>query len=185
MKEKQRFRNNIPNIITSLRFAGTFIIIFLTPLEPLYFAVYTLTGVTDVLDGFLSRKMNAVSTFGARLDSVADLFFYSVSLIKLLPKLIAMLPQYIWIFVAAILAIRIASYIIAAVKFRRFASHHTWLNKATGVFVFAVPYFLVTGIGVYFCFAVCAVSLLSTLEDLYIHISSPTYDDNVKTVLPI
>ena len=178
-------KKNVPNFITSLRFIGTIAIIFLEPPKVPYFAVYTLTGITDVLDGFIARKTNNTSDFGARLDSIADLCFYTVNLIRLLPILLSILPGYIWIMVAAVLSMRIVSYMIAAVKFHRFASHHTWLNKVTGLFVFAVPYFLVTRIAVAFCLAVCVIGILSTVEDLYIHISSSAYDENVKSVLHI
>ena len=178
-------KKNVPNIVTSLRFIGTFAILFLEPLSIPYFAVYTATGITDLLDGFLSRKLNAVSELGTRLDSAADLCFYTVSLIKLLPKLKEILPGYIWIIVAVMLALRVLSYIIAAVKFHCFAAHHTWLNKATGVFVFAVPYFLVTSFDVTFCFLVCLIGILSTAEDLFIHLTSSKYDPNIKSVISI
>ena len=176
-------RKNIPNIITILRFLGTLCILFITPLKPLYFAVYTATGVTDLLDGLLARRLNSESALGARLDSIADLCFYTVSLIKLLPALIKILPRFIWIVVACILFVRILSYIIAAAKFHRFAAHHTWFNKITGLFVFALPYFLITPIAVPFCILVCLVGVLSTVEDLYIHIISSEYDENIKSAL--
>ncbi len=175
------FKKNIPNLITLLRLLGTICILFIVPLKPLYFAVYTATGVTDLLDGFIARKLNLTSTFGARLDSIADLCFYTISIIKLLPILVDILPGYVWIAISVILIARTASYIIAAIKFHRFASHHTWLNKITGVFVFAVPYFLATQYALPFCISVCIVGVLSTSEDLYIHISATTYDENIKS----
>lgn len=178
-------KKNIPNFVTALRFLGTFCIIFLTPLKLPYFIIYTATGVTDLLDGFLSRKLNAASEFGARLDSIADLCFYTVSLIRLLPTLKDILPGYIWIMVAVILTVRVLSYLIAAVKFHRFSSHHTWLNKTTGVFVFAVPYFLVTSFDVPFCFLVCLAGILSTAEELFIHLTSEKYDPDIKSMLSI
>ncbi|MBO4694276.1 MAG: CDP-alcohol phosphatidyltransferase family protein [Clostridia bacterium] len=179
------YKKNLPNIITLLRFFGTLCILFLAPLKPPFFMVYTATGITELFDGYIARKMNLTSAFGAKLDSIADLLFYTVSLIKLLPTLIKNLPHFIWIIVALILILRTLSYIIAAIKFRRFASHHTWLNKITGLFVFAIPYLLVTPFSVPFCFSVCMMGVLSTAEDLYIHISSKEYDDNIKSALKI
>ena len=106
------FKKNIPNIITSLRILGTLCIIFLNPLEFSFLAVYTATGITDVLDGLIARLSHSTSAFGAKLDSVADLLFYSISLIKLFPLLWKTLPGFIWIIVAVILLLRIISYII-------------------------------------------------------------------------
>ena len=176
------FKKNIPNIITSLRIIGALCIPFLTPLSILFFVVYTLTGVTDIFDGFIARKMNIASEFGARLDSIADLLFYTLTLTKLLPVLWKTLPRFIWFIVAVILILRTISYIIAAVKFHRFASHHTWANKVTGAFVFAIPYFLVTKAAVVFCLAVCVVGIYSTIEDLAIHIFSDAYNENTKSI---
>ena len=65
----------LPNIITSLRIAGTAGLLFALPLTPLYFAIYTFGGLSDVLDGWIARHMGTASDFGARLDSIADLFF--------------------------------------------------------------------------------------------------------------
>lgn len=179
------FKKNIPNIITSLRFLGTLLILFLAPLKTAFFVAYTLTGVTDLFDGFLARKLDVTSAFGAKLDSIADLCFYTVSLIKLLPSLWKTLPRFIWIIVVFILVLRVISYLIAAAKFHRFASHHTWLNKTTGLFVFAIPYFLVTPIATVYCLIVCTVGILSTIEDLFIHILYSEYDENIKTIISI
>ena len=179
------FKKNIPNIITSLRILGTLCIIFLTPLKLPFFIAYTATGATDVLDGLIARLSHTTSDFGAKLDSVADLLFYSVSLIKLLPILWKTLPRFIWIIVALILILRIISYIVSAVKFRKFASHHTILNKITGVSVFAIPYFMLSPFATFYCFAVCFVGFLSTAEDLYIHISAQSYDSNIKSAFKI
>lgn len=179
------FRKNIANFITLFRILGTVCIIFLSPLKLLFFIIYTVTGITDLLDGLVARMSHTASAFGARLDSVADLFFYTVTLIKLFPVLWRTLPGFIWIIVGATLFFRLVSYIIAAIKFNRFAAHHTWLNKVTGFLVFAIPYFLISPIATIYCFTVCLSGVLSTAEDLYIHISSSKYDENIKSVFDV
>ena len=40
-----------------------------------------------MFDGFVVRKTDTVSKFGARLDTIADFVFVIVCLIKLLPTL--------------------------------------------------------------------------------------------------
>ena len=110
------------------------------PLTPLFITVYTLTGVTDVLDGAIARKYGTTSEQGAKLDSIADLLFYTLILIRIFPIMWVTLPKKIWVMVAAILAVRGVSYGMAAVKYLRFAAMHTYMNKATGLMVFGVPY---------------------------------------------
>lgn len=115
-------------------------LILMEPLTPLFITVYTLTGVTDVLDGAIARKYGTTSELGAKLDSIADLLFYTLILIMIFPTMWVTLPKKNWVMVAAILTVRGVSYGMAAVKYHRFAAMHTYMNKATGLMVFGVPY---------------------------------------------
>lgn len=179
---KNKHRLNIADIITLLRILGTILLLFLKPLTLGFFCVYALTGLTDVLDGLIARRLKITGDFGARLDSIADLLFYTIMLIRLLPILVIKLPNEIWYIVAVIFFIRISAYITAAIKYRRFASLHTYLNKFTGFAVFLIPFSIITDYAVLFCFAVCAVAALSSLEELVIHIFGKSYCPNVKSV---
>lgn len=80
----EKHRLNIADIITLFRIAGTLSLIFLRPFSAGFFSVYALTGLTDVLDGWIARKTETASAFGARLDSIADLLFYAVAQFKLM-----------------------------------------------------------------------------------------------------
>ena len=105
------------NAITLLRISGTAVLLFLRPFSPAFFVVYTLTGVTDVLDGFVARKTGTASDFGAKLDSAADLLFYGVMLLKIFPVLWHTLPKKIWWGVALVLFLRVCSYTTAVPLF--------------------------------------------------------------------
>lgn len=160
----------IPNIITLMRILGTFLILFIKPLTASFYAVYTLTGITDILDGFVARKFNLTSNFGAKLDSVADLFFYSVMMVKILPVLYALLPHYIWYGVGIAILIRLLSYGVAAIKFHQFASTHSRLNKLTGLAVFCIPFVLLLPYRAALCGFVCCIAIISSTHELFIHI---------------
>lgn len=79
---------NIPNILTGFR-------IFLIPIFVLLYYlpvtwasasaafVFCLAGVTDALDGYLARKLNQQTAFGAFLDPVADKIMVAVSLVMI------------------------------------------------------------------------------------------------------
>lgn len=173
----------IPNIITALRIAGTFGLIFTKTFSPVFYIVYFFTGVTDVLDGFLARKLKVTSEFGAKLDSVADVFFNITMIIKILPALLVALPVFIWYLVGAIVLLRVASYVVSAVKFRKIASLHTIMNKITVFLVFVVPFFVHTQIAVGLCTLICVLGILATLEDLFINIRKKEYSTDVKTII--
>lgn len=178
----QKHKLSIADIITLSRIAGTVFVVFLKPLSMLFFLVYAFTGLTDLLDGWIARKTNTSSDFGARLDSIADLMFYAVMLFRIFPSLWSALPVGIWYAVGVIIVVRILSYIIAAIKYHRFASVHTYMNKVTGVSVFLVPFMLVTKIAVGYCIAVCAVALAASVEETVLHIHNKEYAPNRKTI---
>ena len=172
----------IPNIITLVRIIGTLSLFFIEPFSLAFFLIYTVSGISDVLDGFAARKLGAESELGTKLDSIADLFFYAVMLFKIFPTLFDTLPRAIWIAVGCIILIRICSYGIAALKYHRFSSLHTYLNKLTGVTLFLVPYLVKLPCGNVLCIAVCAIAAVAAIEELIIHATSNSYSDKTKTL---
>lgn len=134
----------IPNIITSIRLIGALILIFLKPLSTPYIVVYSISGLSDAIDGFVARKMHSVSEFGSKLDSVADLSFFTVMMLKILPTLVKKLPKSIWHYVTIIVAFRICIYLINAFLRKNLLSSHSYLNKASGLMLFVLPYLIGT-----------------------------------------
>ncbi len=65
---------HIPNILTISRFILIPIIIVFMAFDKylLAFLFLTLSGLTDVLDGFIARKFNLISDFGKLMDPLAD-----------------------------------------------------------------------------------------------------------------
>ena len=78
MKKRKDMLIVLPNFVTGLRMVGTFLLLFTKAFSPAFYVVYSICGISDVLDGFLARRTGTASEFGARLDSVADLLFYTV-----------------------------------------------------------------------------------------------------------
>ena len=67
-------KKNIPNILTLSRFVLIpFIIVSLVCNKYLIaFILLTISGLTDVLDGFIARKFNFITDFGKLIDPLAD-----------------------------------------------------------------------------------------------------------------
>lgn len=65
---------HIPNILTVARFfLIPFIIYFIiTDQYMIAFVFLTISGLTDVLDGWIARKFNFISNFGKLIDPLAD-----------------------------------------------------------------------------------------------------------------
>ncbi len=174
---------NLPNGITSLRIVGAVLMFWVEPLTLPFYIIYSLCGLSDALDGWVARATGTSSDFGAQLDSVADLSFYIAMLIRILPKLVELLPFWIWYVVAFLVALRILAYIIAAIRHRRFASLHTYANKATGASMFAVPYLIITPLGMAYCMTVCAIAGFAAVEELVMHSVYTDYNPNRKSLL--
>lgn len=172
----------LPNCITMFRIVGTACMVFTNPLKKAFYTIYTLCGISDILDGWIARRKNQTTELGSKLDSIADLTYYFVMALMILPELIRVLPGEIWYAVIAIVILRIASYLLVALRFHRFASTHTYGNKLTGAGVFGIPYFIATEFGVVYCIIACTVAGLATVEEFIIHLCMKTYDKRPKTL---
>ena len=173
----------LPNVLTVIRISASVWMLFLSPLSTLFYVIYSVGGISDLFDGMTARLLKKETELGARLDSVADLLFYAVMIYKIFPVLWENLPKWLWLLIAAVIAVRIGSYLVAAWKYRRFASMHTYANKLTGLFVFLVPYFLSYPFHVTYCFAVTLLGGLSSSEELFLHILRSEYDPKEKGFL--
>ncbi|MBI5460282.1 CDP-alcohol phosphatidyltransferase family protein [Methanobacterium sp.] len=68
------YKSHIPDGLTSIRFiaAPLFFYAFLNDLFLVSLFILILSGITDVLDGYVARKMGTSSNKGAYLDVTAD-----------------------------------------------------------------------------------------------------------------
>ncbi len=108
------------------------------PLSSVWFYVlYLFCGLTDMIDGTIARRTGAVSEFGARLDTVSDFVFLTVSLVKFLP--VVSIPQWLWVWIAVIGAVKIGNLIWGFVRAKTRPSFHTVMNKITGFLLFLLP----------------------------------------------
>jgi CDP-diacylglycerol--glycerol-3-phosphate 3-phosphatidyltransferase len=82
---------NIPNLITVLRvlLIPIFILLFYLPYHWSYLAsasVFAFAAATDWLDGYLARRLEQSTPFGAFLDPVADKLMVAVALVLLVQE---------------------------------------------------------------------------------------------------
>ena len=80
---------NAPNILTLIRIGliPIFVVLYYVPMfgwnNVVVTVIFALAGFTDWLDGYLARKLNQQSKFGAFLDPVADKLMVGTALVLL------------------------------------------------------------------------------------------------------
>ena len=97
----------LANIIIGLRIIGSVMLLFFPAFSVAFYITYLLCGFSDMIDGTIARKTNAVSSFGSKLDTAADFVFMAVCAVKLLP--VMNLPGWLWIWIAVIAIIKFAN----------------------------------------------------------------------------
>lgn len=107
----------LPNQITLFRIIliPVFLIIFYLPLSWSHFgafAVFWLAAVSDALDGYLARKLNQSSAFGAFIDPVADKLMVVAALVMIVQDY-----QTWWVAIPAIIMIAREVFISALREF--------------------------------------------------------------------
>lgn len=175
----------LPNCITALRIVGTAVLLFMGPFTGGFYVLYGLCGFSDVLDGWVARRMGTTSQLGSKLDSIADLLLYTLILLRIFPVLKARLPGWIWYMVWSTVGFRVLIYGMAGVKYHKFASIHTYMNKVCGLTIFLVPYFIMSAAAAAYCTLVCVVALLAALEEFVIYLSSPSYPLGIHTIFQL
>ena len=148
-------------IIALLRIAGSLSLLFCDVSGVMFWIIYALCGISDIVDGWLARKLKCVTKTGALLDSLADICFVACLCLLLLP--ILDLPQWLWLWAGVIVAIKVVNQISALVMYGHCCFPHTTANKATGFLLFiAVPMTLLSIIPITI---VAAISTFAAVEE--------------------
>lgn len=137
-------KENIPNILTIIRFILVPVIYtavinkrFLTAL-----IIFTISAITDILDGFIARKFNYITDIGKLMDPLADKLtqislLLALSFLKILPW---------WIFAIVFLK-ELVLVISASVLYSKkdVVVYSKWYGKlATTLFYLAIVISLIT-----------------------------------------
>ena len=156
---------HIANILTGCRIFGSILLLFFPAFSLVFYIIYFFCGFSDMLDGTIARKTNTVSSFGSKLDTIADFVFIAVCAVKILPVINISIWLWIWIVIIAI--IKTANIVLGFVCRKEFVALHTVLNKATGLLLFLLP-FTLQFIEPKYNFAVaCAIASISAIQECY------------------
>jgi CDP-diacylglycerol--glycerol-3-phosphate 3-phosphatidyltransferase len=147
-------RKHLANLVTVCRILCGVGMLFCPVFSPSFWGLYLLGGLTDMVDGTIARKTHAVTDFGSKLDSVADLVFIAAACVKLLP--VIHLPSWVWCWVILIAGMRVRN--------RTLMLEHTLWNKVSGFLLFLFPLTL-SFLDVRY--SACVICIIATISALY------------------
>lgn len=140
--------------------------------------------VSDTLDGHLARRLNLVSEFGGKFDSLTDLVL-TVSAV-------------VWIFmlrpeifadnqVTSVLALAIyaSSFVAGLIKFGRLGNLHLYLSKAGGPveYIFIIHVFLFGQYNQILFNVAVSMWILSSTETLVLQLTRPQVNDHIGSIV--
>ena len=125
------------NLITIIRILCSVALLFCPAFSGAFYTLYITAGLTDIVDGWVARRTNTVSEFGAKLDTIADVIFVVVCLVKLLP--IMDIPVWLYVWIGIIALIKVINIVSGYVVQKRFVAIHSMMNKVTGILLFVLP----------------------------------------------
>lgn len=172
----------IPNLLGFYRILAFPFILWLaiSGKEDLFVIFIVINLLADVADGFIARRLNLVSEFGARLDSMADNLTYILAFIGVFvfkwddfqPHVVSFL-----IFIGML----VLTVLVSLIKFGRFPSFHLYSTKAGG-FIQGAFFMLLFTYGfiepLYYVMVVWGI--LAAIEHIAIQMVIPKMRSNVK-----
>lgn len=177
---------NIPNILSVYRLLSMPFIVFLifSGYEIAFVTLFIINQVTDILDGYLARRLNMVTEIGSILDSWADLGSYIIAIcgiIKFHNELFSQ-PYASWLIIFVFFYC--LTMIVSILKFRKVvAGLHLYSSKINGYLQgsFLIVLFLYKLIPSFF-YVSMIFGILAEIECITIHLLSKTPVKNAKGI---
>lgn len=162
MKDKRHY---VPNLLTLARMWLCIPLGVTEALSPLFFLLYTLIGMSDILDGWLARRWHCTTFFGAQLDGAADLIAFGVIGWKIWPFL--HFPIWLWGLLVCIVCVRIGNMVCAYLSKNTNIFQHTLLNRLTGLLLFISIYLIENALFQWLAAGIAIPALLAALQESF------------------
>jgi CDP-diacylglycerol--glycerol-3-phosphate 3-phosphatidyltransferase len=160
---KTMSKKSIANSITIFRIVCSIALLFCPVFSLAFYAFYITAGLSDMVDGWVARRTHTESELGAKLDTIADVVFVVVCLVKLLPVLDLSVWLYVWIGVVAI--IKVVNIVSGFVVRKQFVTVHSTMNKVSGLLLFVLPLTFSFIDLKYSAIVVCVVTTFAAIQE--------------------
>lgn len=181
--KKEGMLSPIPNILSISRIFLSLLLLFLPNMLTVDFiVVYFLCGFTDIADGYFARVLKSTSITGAKLDTIADMVFYSVITYFILWHINMKYNFVLVISMFIAVLIRVINMIMTKRKFLKWNVIHTIGNKIAGCIIYTnIPIFIaLKKLPSKILMLEIIIAILFALEETCIIIFNNKYDVNQK-----
>jgi phosphatidylglycerophosphate synthase len=136
---------------------------------------------TDLLDGYLARKLHVATALGAMLDSIAD----DINIVVAVTGAFIFKPEFIkeqMITLIIMFALFLLQMAYAFYRYKRLSSFHTYFAKLAALLqgVFLILLFLQGEAAHYLFYAAAIITILDLVEEIIIVYLLPEWETNVK-----
>jgi len=157
------------NLISAIRIliAPLLFVFAFRQMEAWFLGTLIFSGLTDVLDGYIARRLHQVSALGAHLDSWGDFVIYSTMAACawiLWPEL----TRQVIVYYALILCSFVLPALIGLIKFREFTGYHTWSVKIAVLVTFAGYIALYAGFAQWPFIIASGLCVIAAMEEILI-----------------
>lgn len=164
----------IPNLITSVRLFAAIAIFVLAIFAPDHGArhfvwLFCSAGVSDMLDGFIARRFNLCTEFGAKLDSISDLSLYVSAITYLFytaPQALQQVSPVIWL--GAFTQVFHLAY--SYWRFRTFPSYHSDFTRFAAYLIFFLLLLFLKTTAAFLLGTISVIWFLCSLEGIAISV---------------
>ena len=138
---KEFIRRNSANFFSLLRIIGALFLLLTdvgNEFTPKFLIIYVLLFVTDIIDGYLARKLDISSVLGVTLDTIGDaLTGFTPVKVLIVQKLI---PGWFLVWLGVTIAVFVVAATVSQIKFKKFTFPHTYFSKLNGCCVASSPF---------------------------------------------
>ena len=174
-------RKNLANIVTSVRFVLTPVLIYFvfTQARVPFFWTAVIIMFTDAIDGTIARLLNQESAFGRKLDSIADFCFYPTFTVGTIILIRLWLYVPVWSILALLLLPFVSTGLIPLFIVRRISFIHlrTWQVTSYAMILFGAVS-LLSSVSIYLFYLVLVAEILASIEETAIYIRDGKNTDN-------
>lgn len=174
----------IPNIITLLRVCLVVVGLMFIKNEKVFLLLYLCAGTTDVLDGYLARKLHQESSLGQKLDSLADVLLFASLLFFLMVTQHTLFSKFVQV-IGMVAMFKMIPVLIHVYRYREVVILHTVLNKVVGLLFFITPFIVITSFIDIYIVILILVATITIIEETLISVYSTKLDRDITSIAHI